>query len=282
MPVTGPVPLSFNLVVRAQVSTSRIQAEVHHYRWTQPQQRTFLNSRHFVDLVLSQRPSRAEGRFAAHDDARPRSIGPMMFVPGGAELEGRWDAGEQESVCCSIDEGLLIDEDGDAVPGIAGLLDVRDDFACVAMRRIARETLSPGFASGLLIEALCQALLVDLRRLPREAIPRARGLTRLQLARIDDMLRVDGPAPETADFARECGLSSRHFARLFQATQGKSVGTYAAEQRMAQAKALLATPSPMIKEIAWRCGFHNAAAFSSAFRRGTGLTPREYRRRLDL
>src|SRR3546814_7646747 len=57
---------------------------------------------------------------------------------------------------------------------------------------------------------------------------------------------------------------------------------FAAERRIARAKALLAERSssergPAIKEIAYRCGFETAAAFSVAFRRATGVTPRQYR-----
>jgi AraC family transcriptional regulator len=55
---------------------------------------------------------------------------------------------------------------------------------------------------------------------------------------------------------------------------------YAAARRVARARALLASARPPIKEIAWRCGFDTAAAFSAAFRRDVGVTPSEYRRAL--
>ncbi|OAN56242.1 hypothetical protein A7Q26_02210 [Sphingobium sp. TCM1] len=247
---------------------------MHRYRWNQPQQQIFVDGRHCIDMVLSRRPPRAVGRFM--DSQKMASgIGPLIFLPCEMPVETRWLAGEQDSVCCAIDPALAAEQDRRHFS--VGSLDLHNDFARTVMARIAREVMFPGFASDLLIESLCQALLIDLCG-RRDAGPASTGgLSRHKLQRVMDMMEADGALPEVADIALACDLSPRHFARLFRAATGKSVGRFAAERRMTRARSLLGDTGMMVKEIAWRCGFDNAAAFSAAFRRSTGFTPRQYR-----
>jgi AraC family transcriptional regulator len=67
---------------------------------------------------------------------------------------------------------------------------------------------------------------------------------------------------------------------MFRATTGRTLSDFAAERRIVRAKALLAGRKPAIKQIAHRCGFETAAAFSAAFRRATGVSPREFREQM--
>lgn len=275
------VPPSFNLQVKGRAGTARARAEVHRYRWSQPQRQTFIDDRHCIDMVLSRRPPRAFGRFVGSHDAATR-IGPLIFLPCDVPVETHWLPGEQDSVCCAIDRELVPElADRGGCPAARGCLDLDNDFARTAMARIAREVMFPGFASDLFIECLCSAILFDFsaRHDPGAAPDPAPGgcLSRDQLRRVVDMVEADGALPEVADIAAACCMSPRHFARLFRSATGKSVARFAAERRMTRARTLLGQSPMMVKEIAWRCGFENAAAFSAAFRRSTGLTPREYR-----
>ena len=48
-------------------------------------------------------------------------------------------------------------------------------------------------------------------------------------------------------------------------------------ERFNRELALLQQRQPPIKEIAWRCGFETPAAFSAAFRKAVGTTPKAFR-----
>jgi len=76
-------------------------------------------------------------------------------------------------------------------------------------------------------------------------------------------------------------LSPYHFARAFKQSFGQSPHRYHVGRRIERAKALLAEETQSITEIAQTIGFAETSSFSSAFRKLTGLSPREYRRGLD-
>jgi AraC family transcriptional regulator len=106
------------------------------------------------------------------------------------------------------------------------------------------------------------------------------GLSRAQLKRIDECVQQPGKPPAVAALAAECGLSTRHFFRLFKAATGRTLTAYVTDRKIERARQLLRPGGPPIKVIAWECGFQSAAAFSAAFRKAEGLTPRQFREAL--
>lgn len=273
--LASETPASFEVHCRGRAGTSLAMAELHDYRWAGPQRQIYADDRHCIDMVLSHRPPAARGRFIGNQ-RETHVIGRVLFLPGGHPMESEWAAGEQRSICCTIDPRIMDGDVNSSSDMLVGALDVRVPFVVQAMARLAEEASVPGFASDMVVEALCRTILIDLQRAtPPE---RAASFSRVDLARVDDILAVDGPVPEISALAAEFGLSGRHFSRLFLAATGRSVAAYAAEQRAERAKALLAETRPQIKEIAWKCGFSSAAAFSAAFRKRTGMSPVEYRR----
>jgi transcriptional regulator GlxA family with amidase domain len=71
-------------------------------------------------------------------------------------------------------------------------------------------------------------------------------------------------------------VSSARLSRVF-AGSGTTVMRFLWQLCIERAKAMLSDPriGPRISEIAWQCGFVNAAHFSRAFRKHFGTTPRE-------
>ena len=82
-----------------------------------------------------------------------------------------------------------------------------------------------------------------------------------------------------ADLAGRAGLSpsqlQREFRRLFRMT----VGDYILRLRLLMARRRLRATSDAVGRIATECGFYDQAHFTRAFKRHTGQTPLEYRRR---
>lgn len=75
-------------------------------------------------------------------------------------------------------------------------------------------------------------------------------------------------------------LSPWHFCRAFRESFGVPPHRYHNSRRIECAKALLAGASVSVTEIGYSLGFSETSAFSTAFRRATGLTPTMYQRSL--
>ncbi len=279
----GAMPDAFEYRVRGRLALPQATVELHDYRFGRPQQALFTQPHGFLDLAVSHRPGKARGCYVGGAAAVARPLGDLIFIPAGHSLRSEWGAGAQSSICCRFADGVDI-RDGWTAGELDASLDIRSPFVRDAMMRLAREIESPDFASELMAEALCLQLGIELGRYFRasrsDAAEPAGGLTAAQLRHIEERLDGPGRAVGVAELALECGLSTRHFFRLFRATTGTTLTVFAAGRRLARARAMLAAPRPPIKSIAWACGFETAAAFSAAFRRATGASPSDYRRRM--
>ena len=78
------------------------------------------------------------------------------------------------------------------------------------------------------------------------------------------------------DVARELDLSARSLRRRM-AAEGVSYNELVTRSRMDAAKRLLERPNASIQETAYAIGFASPAAFHRAFKRWTGMTPKQYR-----
>lgn len=81
---------------------------------------------------------------------------------------------------------------------------------------------------------------------------------------------------DAGKLARMMGQSRSRLYRAFQ-TQGLSVSRQLATLRMERAAALLISSRAQIGDIALECGYADFSAFSRAFRRHHGLSPKDYR-----
>ena len=79
-----------------------------------------------------------------------------------------------------------------------------------------------------------------------------------------------------ADLARRSGMSRSRFAVRFHERLGVSPIRYLLDWRMALAKDELRKGVHSISEIAFLVGFRSVSAFSTAFRRTVGYSPRRY------
>lgn len=79
--------------------------------------------------------------------------------------------------------------------------------------------------------------------------------------------------------ARQVGTSVSHLHRLFKDALGTSPLRYARERLIAQAKDALSNSTLSCQAIAKRLGYDDPLYFSAVFKRITGVSPREYRKR---
>lgn len=82
-----------------------------------------------------------------------------------------------------------------------------------------------------------------------------------------------------AQVARRLGIGYERFRKDFRTRTGVSPGDYRIRRRMDAARALLLTTATPVKEVAYRLGYPNPAAFSLQFKAQIGLSPEAYRNR---
>ena len=85
-----------------------------------------------------------------------------------------------------------------------------------------------------------------------------------------------------AELVRRSGLPKRTFDRRFRAATGYSPLAYVQTLRIEEAKHLLETGSKPIEAIAQEVGYADLASFRRLFRRLAGISPGDYRRKLQV
>jgi transcriptional regulator GlxA family with amidase domain len=83
------------------------------------------------------------------------------------------------------------------------------------------------------------------------------------------------------NLADRIGMGPRNFIRRFKAATGRLPGAYIQMLRMAAAKEMLEQGATSIQSVCSKIGYEDAAFFRSLFKRHTGMTPAEYRRRFS-
>ncbi|MEM7507153.1 MAG: helix-turn-helix transcriptional regulator [Pseudomonadota bacterium] len=79
------------------------------------------------------------------------------------------------------------------------------------------------------------------------------------------------------EIAHALGTSPSTLQKRFRAQEGRAIGTFMTERRLARARDLLRS-SRSIGEVAKETGYGSTEAFSKAFRRHFGQSPRQFRR----
>ncbi|NUP03419.1 MAG: helix-turn-helix domain-containing protein [Nonomuraea sp.] len=82
-----------------------------------------------------------------------------------------------------------------------------------------------------------------------------------------------------SDLARQALMSSRTFARRFQAAIGTTPYAWLTEQRLNLAEELLVTTTWSIQKIAGRAGFRTSGVLRTQFVKRHGISPIDYRQR---
>lgn len=274
-----------SFTTEARFSSPAGVVEIRNYHWPTPLDDVLNADAAVFGLSLSRVPDGSVARFHCGGGSRDfRPVGRMLFRPAGSEMRCRNAGGRQRLLMCSVPEDRISEG---MLPQIAHLppaLDLREPALVRTMHRLAHEVVAPGFAAPALVEALVATLLIDFTRSrstqpPRQARARG-GLAPWQIRRIEEAVReADGPPPSVSALAELVGISPRHLLRAFRTSMGSSVLSHVAHVRLDRACTLLSASSMPIKQVAGLCGFASTSAFSAAFRRKTGITPRDFQRR---
>ena len=110
--------------------------------------------------------------------------------------------------------------------------------------------------------------------------PAAGGLSPKALRRAIERLRSDNDEDVSlAALASDAGLSRFHFCRAFKESTGLPPHAWLRQQRLEQAMHMLLDTDESIVSIGAALGYSSQTAFAAAFRKLTGETPSDWRRR---
>ena len=129
-------------------------------------------------------------------------------------------------------------------------------------------------------DLLATRLLVAHAGTPVTTRPVIGGLAPTVLRRAIERLRSDSNADVSlAALASDAGLSRFHFCRAFKESTGLSPHAWLRQHQLEQAMTMLRDTDNSIVSIAAALGYSSQTAFAAAFRKLTGQTPSEWRRR---
>ncbi|WP_170304605.1 helix-turn-helix domain-containing protein [Croceicoccus estronivorus] len=281
-----PRPKPWTVLAELTIPEARI--ELRRYELPSPNEMLELDEAPIFSLTMP-RAGGMRGAVAFDGgERRGHKVGRMMFRPAGVAMRSVGDGGVLDIMTCRMAP--------DSFQAATGL----DDWDPVRLRRCAMitsstmfalaerlrgEIVTPGFGSEMAAESLVRLLMVDIGRQLRMPArrPGARGgLAPWQLARIEDALRTcAGEWPTTAELAALCGISRSHLSRSFMEATGKPLADHAAAVRLERAQDMMRAGTMAMNEIARTLGFATPSAFTVAFRRMTGRTPRQFARLLS-
>jgi len=275
------------MTVDAEVHTAGMTAQVVRFDMTEPADNILRDeSSYWLDLSLTPRPENARACYSKHwNPHRFERLGKLFLVPPGETLHARSDRGSsQTSVICHLSPESLckwLDHEIEwSDRGLEATLNIQNDNVRGLLVRLAQEARYPGIASAVMLELIASQLAIELGRyfVSVNDIPVSGGLAPWRLRLIDEALREMRVTPSLAELAELCKLSVRQLTRGFRTSRGCSIGDYLANHRISQAKALI-TSGQSVKSVAYALGFSSPSSFCFAFRRATGVTPREFLRR---
>lgn len=217
---------------------------------------------------------------AIHSDAIYRHAVNGVAICGTAEefflIGGRFDFGEEAR--------LLFD----GLPAVAVIKSGSDQASVLnwALRRMAHELTNPSLGNSIVVQHLGHIMLVQVLRMYsiQEGNSAPSWLVAISDPRIGATIQAIHADPARSwtveNLAKIAGVSRSTFALRFKQKSGVTPLEYVLRWRMQLAARFLNTNNHVtISSTAQKLGYDSDSAFSHAFKRVMGCSPREYRER---
>lgn len=231
-----------------------------------------------------QRLERRAGKSVAIGTARS---GVVTIIPAGSSA--RWDIPGPvdviqlylphttlERVAREADApipGDLLERTGHSDPVTSGLLMSAADV-------LEGNAVLDALFRQRLMDLLATRILAAHTGVPSSFEPTMGGLAPHTLRRAIERLRSDSDADVSlAALASDAGLSRFHFCRAFKESTGLSPHAWLRQHRLEQAMNMLRDTDTSIVSVAAQLGYASQTAFTAAFKKLTGETPSDWRRR---
>ncbi|RAZ89428.1 AraC family transcriptional regulator [Mesorhizobium hawassense] len=227
-----------------------------------------------------------DGRRVSFSARRPGSI---IYIPAESEWTG-WDEGDAIASYLLVSIAREFAEqtfEGSASYRSAQMppwIGFRDNTIEMALQRIAAELRYPDPISVTMVESQVTQLFVQMVRLNQTGHQVAKGgLSTFDLKRVLGMIEASSDGrPTLTQLAEELGISRFHFSRAFKQSTGMTPHAFIAQRRLEQSADLLRSTNLSATQIALECGFASSSHFTTAFKRGFGTNPIEFRRKCRI
>ena len=273
---------------RSEASWPGLAAEVVHITASLPFKCDFLASCHLLMSVSRGTLAHGESRVRDAIVSTRRDIGrTLTFIPKGYEFHGTfmplilpWGGNLYIDPAMSLADPELRFDDIEFEPRL-----FFDEPALWATASKILRLVEEDDDDRLYAETLTAQLAIELVRFRSRGALRplaehgglAEWQRRAVIEFINDNLDRNISLKELASLVR---LSPNHLCKAFARTMGMPPHQYHRRQRIERAKLLLADTRRSITDIVSATGYTASSNFATAFRRVTGLSPREFRRSL--
>jgi AraC family transcriptional regulator len=248
---------------------------------------TLIFDQHHILLNLNPVPHRVENwRGGVHRDFTFLQ-NEVVVTPAGMESGWRWHAQSKVVVVTILPDRLarFVESELGIILTARQLRDMpqeEDADLVLAGEMVMAGLRAGGAGSEVMFDALARVFLVKLIERYGEERAEALDFTASFTAQhykrvLDHVARHFGSPLTIEDLAREAGLSTAHFSRLFRQVIGESPYQYLMDYRIEQAKKMLGEAGRPLIDIALACGFSDQPHFTRIFKRLTGKTPKEWR-----
>lgn len=276
-----------SIMVEAELHLPVATVQVMHFHLKEPTDKV-LHEDHDYQFDLCITPRMPNTRMSFLDRWEPHRyerVGNIFLLPPRHDLRAKSDGGRQASIVCQLLSEPLYKwfEAGPewTEPRLEASLDVSSAQIKHLLLRLGEEARNPGFASEVLGEAIAVQIAVEMGRYYAliTDLPKMGGLAPWRLRLIDERLTEVRAAPTLAELASICSLSVRQLTRGFRASRGCSIGDYIAERRIENAKRFL-LKDESVKSVSYSMGFSSPSSFCYAFRKATGESPHQFRKKM--
>lgn len=244
---------------------------------------------HHILISLKETPHRVENwRSGEHRDFIFHK-NEIVVTPAGLESGWRWHA-QSKCIVITLDPaklesftqnelGLLLTEQQ-----LRDLPQFEDEDITNAAVMLLDALRLPGHGSDLMFESLARVFLVKLVQKygdeRSEDIAFSRAFSAAHYKRVLDFVADKyGQSIQIEDIARQAGLSTSHFSRLFKQTVGDTPYQFLMRYRVERASEMLVDHSNTLIDIALACGFSDQPHFTRTFKQLKGETPKQWRMR---
>lgn len=238
------------------------------------------------------RPAQIRRRIGRGGTTETHTLRPRQFHLIPAHDESEWQRrGRSEMLAMHLRQGLIDDTARQMCSATAprveldvplGTSDPLLEQLALAILEVMREEPDP--SSALYVDELVHAMVVRLVRIYTENGRSSRAGPEREVLDCGEMRRVRDLVEEhlAEDLSLETiagvvGVSPRSLSRACLRQWGTTVHQYVLSRRVERAKNLLLSTDLTITSIALDTGFSSQSHLATAFRRVTGLTPKNYR-----